>query len=408
MDGAELSKCYVEGENFVTFDNTSYEAELSQQNYHLLAKDRSGQAKFAVLAKQADQQNKHVKILIGNTQVKLSATGSSSSPPQVQVDGKDVQVSTEGPTEFEDDEGEVELRLVATKDGYIKVSAPQEGIKVASDGERIVITASQLHSNNLAGLCGDFNGEQSADLKTPELCVENQDDAQDFADSYQVSESGQQSPRRQQQQSHSQSGQSAQDSDDSAESQGHGSSGSQSSKKSQSRRNQAVRGCVKEKDVSVAQASAALEGQSSSSHSSSQHGSSSRRQSGHGSSSGHGQSGHGQSSRHQQDDDEDSDEQGPGSSQRRDQTELRHKVVGQQGQKCFSTKMVPQCKQGRTPKNTFAKEVEFICMDASPKSQRLEDQSGQGDNISQDLQELRAKSAGDKHSQKLYLPTTCQ
>jgi len=70
--------------------------------------------------------------------------------------------------------------------------------------------------------------------------------------------------------------------------------------------------------------------------------------------------------------------------------------------------MVPQCRQGRTPKNTFAKEVEFICMDSSAKSKRLEDQSSQGDDISQDLHELRAKSAADKHSQKLYLPTTCQ
>merc|ERR1711862_989100 len=44
-------------------------------------------------------------------------------------------------------------------------------LKVLSNGSVIEVVAPQLLKSRAVGLCGDMNGERSADLKTPPMCV---------------------------------------------------------------------------------------------------------------------------------------------------------------------------------------------------------------------------------------------
>merc|ERR1712040_28675 len=68
-------------------------------------------------------------------------------------------------------EGKIIAMVQRFQDGVVSVYVPEQGLKVLSDGSRIEIVAPQLLKSRTVGLCGDMNGEVSADLKTPGMCV---------------------------------------------------------------------------------------------------------------------------------------------------------------------------------------------------------------------------------------------
>merc|ERR1711973_44717 len=57
------------------------------------------------------------------------------------------------------------------QDGVVSVHVPEQGITVLSNGVLVEVVAPQLLKSRAVGLCGDMNGERSADLKTPGMCV---------------------------------------------------------------------------------------------------------------------------------------------------------------------------------------------------------------------------------------------
>jgi hypothetical protein len=395
LQGNDQKECTLESQQIVTFDNTTYEAELSQDNYHLLAKDSTKQAKFAVLARESSQQKGQmkVKIIVRNQEVKLSPTSGDNQAPKAEVNGKSVHVPKEKALEMEDKNGDVQIRLQATRDGYIQVEAPQEGIQVTTDGQRIVIEASDSLRDSLTGLCGNFNGEQSADLQTPEQCVESPEEPEDFVDAFEVPSSGSDGKRDQ--------NDSSEDDDQQRDSRRQQRHQKRADKKSKRSQRKAVSGCIKEKDAEVAKTAKNLsQGSSSSSHSNS---SERRRRSSteRNSSERNSQRDSREHSRHQQHASrEDSREQ-------TEETRQRHKVIARQGQKCISIKKVPECRSGQKPKQTFSKQVEFVCMDAS-NARSLEQRAEQGQNLQDQLQQEQQRSSTQNHSQKLYLPSACQ
>merc|ERR1711972_232535 len=56
-------------------------------------------------------------------------------------------------------------------DGVVSVHVPEQGITVLSNGFLVEVVAPQLLKSRAVGLCGDMNGERSAGLKTPRMCV---------------------------------------------------------------------------------------------------------------------------------------------------------------------------------------------------------------------------------------------
>ena len=60
------------------------------------------------------------------------------------------------------------LNVKRFQDNVYLVEAIQEGLWVLFDGKHIEISASALLKSRSCGLCGDLNGENTADLKTPE------------------------------------------------------------------------------------------------------------------------------------------------------------------------------------------------------------------------------------------------
>merc|ERR1719495_1664005 len=68
-------------------------------------------------------------------------------------------------------QGKIAAMVMMFQDGVVSVHVPEQGITVLSNGVLVEVVAPQLLKSRAVGLCGDMNGERSAELKTPGMCV---------------------------------------------------------------------------------------------------------------------------------------------------------------------------------------------------------------------------------------------
>jgi len=66
---------------------------------------------------------------------------------------------------------EVIVEIKHYHDGVYHIYAPQQMMHVLTDGKSIEVIAPQILKNRAAGLCGDLNGEEIADLTSPRKCI---------------------------------------------------------------------------------------------------------------------------------------------------------------------------------------------------------------------------------------------
>jgi hypothetical protein len=58
------------------------------------------------------------------------------------------------------------------EDGVYAIVSRKYGVSIYADGERIeVLTFKHLLKNKACGICGDLNGEETADMKSPRQCI---------------------------------------------------------------------------------------------------------------------------------------------------------------------------------------------------------------------------------------------
>merc|ERR1711915_1123446 len=67
-------------------------------------------------------------------------------------------------------EGKI-LLIVTRYQDAVFVHIPEQMLKIVSNGSSVEVVAPQLLKSRNVGLCGDMNGERSADLMTPDECV---------------------------------------------------------------------------------------------------------------------------------------------------------------------------------------------------------------------------------------------
>merc|ERR1719250_455697 len=169
--------CRVEPTFFTTFDNKTVEYKINDCE-HVLLMDGSETIPMAVTTRTIESDKKMVKILSGISEIEITPTSSGELRSfRIGVGEKLIKKNKEGKT----------LAIVQRfEDNVISVIVP-EGLKVVTDGSRVEMVASYLLKSRSVGLCGDMNGEQSADIKTPRMCVMRPDLA---AISYMLNKSG--------------------------------------------------------------------------------------------------------------------------------------------------------------------------------------------------------------------------
>merc|ERR1711872_1066043 len=162
------STCRVEPSFIRTFDNMTVDYKINDCE-HVLLLDGSKHIPVSVIAKTVESEKKIVRILSGITEVKMIPVSGSM---KVMVNGEELRLPTVGQKLVrKSPEGRVLVILQRFQDNVISVYVPEQGLEVLSNGVMIEVVAPQLLKSRTVGLCGDMNGEKSADLKTPGMCV---------------------------------------------------------------------------------------------------------------------------------------------------------------------------------------------------------------------------------------------
>merc|ERR1711982_262903 len=186
--------CRVEPSYVLTFDNLTVPYQINDCE-HVLLMDGSRHAPIAVttrtvvlssgvtsggqgpdicghscyLNSPAQSQRKIVKILSGIYEVQMVPT--SAGLMKVTLNGEELTLPTVGEQLIKRDQVGRILLIVQRFQDAVFVHLPQQMLKVLPNGSVIEVVAPQLLKSRAVGLCGDMNGERSADLKTPRMCV---------------------------------------------------------------------------------------------------------------------------------------------------------------------------------------------------------------------------------------------
>jgi len=162
------STCRVEPSVVRTFDNMTVDYKINDCE-HVLLLDGSKHVPIAVTTRSVESQKKIVKILSGISEVEIIPISGSM---KVIVNGKPLTIPAVGEQLVKKSpEGKVLVILQHFQDNVISVYVPEQGLEVLTNGVMIEVVAPQLLKSRTVGLCGDMNGEKSADLKTPRMCI---------------------------------------------------------------------------------------------------------------------------------------------------------------------------------------------------------------------------------------------
>merc|ERR1712111_78999 len=157
--------CRVEPSVVRTFDNMTLSYKINDCE-HVLLMDGSKHIPVAITTKTVSGEKKMVKILSGITEAKIVPEGSSL---KVIVNGEQIHPIVGKVVKTV--QGKIAAMVMMFQDGVVSAHVPEQGITVLSNGVMVEVVAPQLLKSRAVGLCGDMNGERSADLKTPGQCV---------------------------------------------------------------------------------------------------------------------------------------------------------------------------------------------------------------------------------------------
>jgi len=162
------STCRVEPSYVRTFDNMTVQYPINDCE-HVLLLDGSRHIPVAVTTRTVESTKKIVKILSGITEVQMIPASGSM---KVLVNGQPISLPAIGEQLIKKSpEGRILLIVQRFEDNVVWVNIPKQGLRVLSNGSRVEVVAPWLLKSRTVGLCGDMNGERSADLKTPGMCV---------------------------------------------------------------------------------------------------------------------------------------------------------------------------------------------------------------------------------------------
>jgi hypothetical protein len=168
--------CSIQGNYVNTFDNVTYRFsdQAGQNCYHVVAQDASGKHPVAILVRDiATDQKKTVIYLGAKTKIELTPQEQNQHSSQfrnakLRVDINDQRVESLPRVIRGRQSGQVIARIEQDNQGGIQVFS--QYFDVTTNAKYVVVYASNPLRNRTAGVCGDFNGEKVADMKSPQNC----------------------------------------------------------------------------------------------------------------------------------------------------------------------------------------------------------------------------------------------
>jgi len=166
------STCRVEPGLITTFDNKTLDFALNDCE-HVLLMDKSKKLPVAVTARTVPEQRKLVRIVSGVTEISMIPVAIGM---EIRINNVLVPVAPGSTVIRETVSVRSKKPMIAAvvkrfKDNTYMVTVPAQSLTVLTDGISIEIVAPHFLKSRTVGLCGDMNGEATADLKTPQMCV---------------------------------------------------------------------------------------------------------------------------------------------------------------------------------------------------------------------------------------------
>jgi len=174
------TSCHVGHNHITTFDKKTYDYELNDC-YHMLFGGEYRTTPVLVMGKMipgaVKELSKEIEIIVHPFMIiRMTPVSATNMKVLLTMDGQEPVVTLQ-PGEvkrFVDQNSLVLLEITRYEDNVYLVNAVQEGLWVLFDGQHAEISASALMKSKAYGLCGDLNGENTADLKTPQRCLMSQ------------------------------------------------------------------------------------------------------------------------------------------------------------------------------------------------------------------------------------------
>lgn len=164
--------CQVSSHQIQTFDQVQYQVPISTC-WSVLAKDCQSQ-NFAVLMKKisSGSSQKKVKIVSPFHQITLEPQ-QSSQQIKVTVNGEQIQVEQDEPTILRNHGHQVCRIQKSQQQQSVKVSLPEQGVRVYFDGYTAAIKMSPQYQNLQCGLCGHYDNDQDDEFRNPQSELES-------------------------------------------------------------------------------------------------------------------------------------------------------------------------------------------------------------------------------------------
>jgi hypothetical protein len=171
--------CQFEGRYFSTFDNVvaRFNPAATKGCYHLLTADCSGEHTMAISAKNLGTQDIKLKIVLSGAKITVGKQQSGQGIVRlikatqtraltVSVNGKEVELPyTVREQNQRSKSNDFVARIRDMPNGGVQIETRRQ--QIAFDAERVVIYGSETYRNVTCGMCGDFDGEKVADLRSP-------------------------------------------------------------------------------------------------------------------------------------------------------------------------------------------------------------------------------------------------
>merc|ERR1712010_141297 len=157
-----LAKCVL-GQGYVqSYDKKSYSYQIDECD-HLITSDCSKDFTHAILAKEVNG-HKHVTIFEGKTKIEVSPAQSYQTYVEdwtLKVNGKKVSLNKNEKKSLEN-----ECSVFWHSDNVVEIDTPHA--RITHKGKTVSVEEKSLMADGShCGLCGDYNMDQRADIKSP-------------------------------------------------------------------------------------------------------------------------------------------------------------------------------------------------------------------------------------------------